>query len=94
MFGFLRKLFAPQKIEIIVNVPTIQVTVQQQKVGGTIENSISGCGSRAAIEQGTHQFLVAPKVSDEAEIDENRLKSTKPVARFGQEKSLDQKRPN
>jgi hypothetical protein len=94
VFGFIRRILGiPQRIEITVNVPTIQVTIQQQEDGPSPKAS---CGSEyrsgTPDKQSERQFLVVPKASPDEEICEkefvNKFSNTRSaVGKFGQDEN-------
>ena len=92
MFGLLRRILGiPQKIEIVINVPAIQITMQQPQAR-TDTGALAGPEHRPGIanQQSEHRFLAISPASSNEEGDDpelrakfNNIKSA--VGKFGQD---------
>jgi len=86
MFGFLKGLFGPRKIEVIVHVEDIRVIISKPE---SEERSQVAVGpGKGSIKDGC-STLIAPEVSDDEKLEEigERFKNIKtPNVKFGEDK--------
>ena len=92
MFGFIRRILGePQKVEITINVPRIQVTIEQpQARPGTETASSTEHRSGTTDKQIERKFLTVPQVAEDEGVDEkelsNKFSNTQSaVGKFGQD---------
>ena len=86
MFGFLKGLFGPRKVEVIIHVEDIRVIISKPE-SEEGPQSTTGPG-KGTIKIG-HSTLIAPEVSDEEKLEEieKRFKNIRtPNIQFGEDK--------
>jgi len=86
MFGFLKGLFGPRKVEVTVHVEDIRVIISKSEPE---EGSQAAVGpGKGSVKDGC-PALIAPEVSDEEKLEEigERFKNIKtPNVQFGEDK--------
>jgi len=86
MFGFLKGLFGPRKVEVIIHVEDIRVIISKPESEEESQASV-GPGTRS-IKDG-RPTLIAPEISDEEKLEEigKRFKDIRtPNIQFGEDK--------
>lgn len=91
--GFFSNLFGPRKVEVIINVPAIQIYVTKSESTSESEkrDPLASSGSGQANVEGRSQQFIVPKPPADDGVDEelaNKFKNAKSSeVKFGQERT-------